>query len=172
MKKFFLQRLAIAVTALMLSASSPAQTAVTPFRVADIGAHTALLAELKTKNIKSFNHFVNSYPDAILQKIRDEKNGTHINATINGNILRVHYDPKGKFSDAVLTYPADALSEKIADQVMQSFPGFIVFGSVVDAKVRDKSALLVMIENRKSWKRIRITDDGMDVYEAYDKPMK
>jgi hypothetical protein len=172
MKKIYLQRLVVAITALMLSAYAPAQTALAPFKIANLGTHSSLLAELKATNVKSFNHFTRTYPDAILEKIRSEKDGTHINATINGNTLRVLYDAKGRFGNAVLTYPSTDLSDKIADQVMQGFPGFIVFGTVVDVKVHDKSALLVMIENRNSWKRVRITDDGMDVYEAYDKPAK
>jgi hypothetical protein len=174
MKKIFLQRLAMAMTTLVLYTYVPAQTALTTgaFKIGNAGSHAMLLTELKAKNAKSFSHFTNAYPDAILQKIRDEKDGTHINATVNGNTLRVHYDVKGKFRDAVLTYPSSDLSEKIADQVMQAFPGFTVFGSVTDVTVRNKSALLVMIENRKSWKRVRLVDDGIDVYEEYMKPSK
>ena len=162
------------MTALMLYTCISAQTSLTtgPFKITDVGSHSTLLAELKAKNAKSFNHFTNAYPDAILQNIREEKDGTHINASVNGNSLRVHYDTRGKFQHAVLTYPSNDLSEKIADQVMQAFPGFSVFGSVNDVTVRNKSALLVMIENRKSWKRVRIADDGMDVYEEYIKPSK
>jgi hypothetical protein len=172
MKKIFLQRLAIAMTAMMFHLYSPAQTALTPFNITAIASHSTLLAELKAKNEKTFNHFTKAYPAALVQKIRNEQDGMHINATINGNILRAHYDVKGKFRDAVLSYPADQLSEKIADNVMQAFPGFIVFGTVLDVKVHDKSALLVMIENRNSWKRVRITDDRMDVYESYARPAK
>jgi len=171
MKKIFLQRLAISITALMLNTYVPAQTALTtrPFKVPDAGTHSTMLAELKAKNERSFNHFKSTYPEAILQNISQEKDGTHIKATIKGNSLKVQYDLKGKFHDAVLTYPCSQLDETIADRVMQSFPGFIVFGIVIDVTVRDKSALLVMIENRKSWKRVRITEDGMDVYEEYVK---
>ena len=174
MKKFFLQRLAMAFTALMLSTYTPAQTALTPrpIKIADAGTHNTLMAELKVKNVKSFNHFTKAYPDAILQKIREERDGTHINATINGNKLKVLYDNKGKFHNAVLVYPASDLNEKIADQVMQYFPGFTVFGTVIEVTVRNKSALLVMIENRKGWKRVRITDEGINVYEEYLKSMK
>ena len=52
---------------------------------------------------------------------------------------------------------------------MQYFPGYTVFGMVIDVTVRNESALLVMIENRKGWKRVRITNDGIDVYEEYVK---
>ncbi len=173
MKKIFLQRLAIAITALMLNTYVPAQTALTtrPFKIAGAGTHSTLLAELKAKNAKTFNHFTNRYPDAILQNIRQEKDGTHIKAAINGNSLKVHYDVKGKFENAILSYPSSELNEKIYDQVTQSFPGFTVFGVVIDVTVRNKSALLVMIENRKSWKRVRITDEGIDVYQEYVKPI-
>lgn len=172
MKKIFLQRLLVLITALVLSVYLPAQTALTPFKIADVSNHNSLLADLKTRHLKTFNHFVAEYPDAILQNIREEKNGTHINAVMNGKVLRLHYDVKGKFADAVLTFDADKLNEKIADQVMEYFPGFTVFGSVADIKVLDRSALLVLIENRNSWKRVRITDDGMDVFEQYTKPAK
>lgn len=171
MKKFFLQQLAMAITALGLYTYTPAQTglATGPYRIADAGVHSTLMAELKAKSLKSFNHFTKSYPDAILEKIREERDGTHIKATINGNRLKVQYDVKGKFQNAVLTYPSSELNEKTADDVMQYFPGYTVFGMVIDVTVRNESALLVMIENRKGWKRVRITNDGIDVYEEYVK---
>ena len=174
MKKIFLQRLAMAMTALMLHTYTPAQTALTtrPFTIAGAGNHSVLLASLKVKNAKTFNHFTNTYPEAILQSVSEEKDGMHLLATVNGNKLKVRYDIKGKFQNSVFTYPAAELSEKIADRVMQAFPGFIVFGTVIDVVVRNKSAQLVMIENRKSWKRVRITDDGMDVYEEYVKSIQ
>ena len=170
MKKFFIQRLVIAGTALMLNLFAPAQTShTTPFVIADAGSHSMLLADLKAKNVKTFNHFTKAWPEAILHSVSDEKDGKYINATINGNILRTRYDNKGRFQSAVLSYPCGDLSEKIANQLEQQYPGYKVFGTVIDVTVRNKTAMLVMIENRNTWRRVRITDDGIDVFEEYAK---
>ena len=170
MKKFFSHRLIIAGTALMLNTYAPAQTShTTPFVIADAGNHSMLIADMKAKNAKTFTHFTKAWPEAIVHSISDEKDGKHINATINGNILRTRYDMKGRFLSAVLSYPCSDLKEQIADQLEQYFPGYKVFGTVIDVTVRDKKAMLVTMENRKTWKRIRITDDGFDVYEEYVK---
>src|SRR5687767_4803310 len=170
MKKIFFQRLIIAGTALMLNTLAPAQTShTTPFVIADAGNHSVLIADLKAKDTKIFNHFTKAWPEAILHSVSNEKDGKHINATTRGNILRTRYDNKGRFQSAVLSYPCSDLSEKIADQLEQYFPGFTVFGTVIDVTVREKTALLVTMENRNTWKRVRITDDGIDVYEEYVK---
>ena len=174
MKKIFFQRLIIAGTALMLHVYSPAQTSHTPppFDIADAGTHSKLLADMKAKNTKTFNHFTSTYPEAIVNKVTAEKEGTHIRATINGNSLKVRYDQKGRFQSSVLTYPGSELNEQVADQIMHAYPGFTIFGIVIEVTVRDKSAQLVMIENRNTWKRVRLTKEGMDVYEEYVKSIQ
>lgn len=174
MKKIFFQRLMIAGTALMLHVYSPAQTSHTPspFVIADAGTHSKLLADMKAKNTKTFNHFTSTYPEAIVNKVTGEKDGTHIRAMINGNSLKVRYDHKGRFQNSVLTYPCSELKEQVADQIMHAYPGFTIFGTVIEVTVRDKSAQLVMIENRNSWRRIRLTKDGIEVYEDYVKSIQ
>ena len=171
MKKIFIQHLLVLSAAVMFNSYLPAQTShsTSPFVIVDPGKHSALLESIKAKNEKTYRHLTRTYPEAIINNVRQEKDGTFIKASLNGNMLKVKYDIKGKFINAVLSYPCKDLDEKIADQVMEAYPGFAVFGQVLDVTVGNESVLLVMIENRKSWKRVRLTKDGMDVYEEYVK---
>jgi len=170
MKKIFLHRLLIIGTALTLNTQVPAQTShTTPFTVADAGTHSSLMTTLKAKHEKAYNHLIRTFPEAIVSGVHDEKDGTHIKASVNGNTLRVQYDTKGRFSNSVLSYPCSELKEAIADQVMQAYPGFSIFSEVLEVKAGTNSALFVMIENRKTWRRVRLTSEGIDVYEEYVK---
>ena len=170
MKKTLFHRLLIIGTALTLNTQVPAQTShTTPFVIADAGTSSTLLASLKAKHEKAYHHLTRTFPDAIVSRVEDEKDGTHIKASVDGNSLRVKYDRKGRFINSVLSYPSSELNEATADKVMQAFPGFSIFNQVLEVTSGNKSALLVMIENKKTWKRVRLTSEGMDVYEEYVK---
>jgi len=170
MKQILNLRVLLVSAALLANSYLPAQSSHTiPFVNSGTENHNMLLAGIKASNEKTFTHFTRTYPNAVLQNVRNEKDGAHISATINGNTLRLRYDKKGKFQSSVLSYPAAELREQIAEQVMVNFPGYSIFGTVLDVKVGSKSALLVMIENKKSWRRIRLTENGMDIYQEYVK---
>ena len=161
--------LACAIVACNVNLYSQTSHTPPPFVVGDAGTHSELLEKIKAKNVKTFDHFTKNYSEALVKIVRNEKDGTYINATISGNTLRVKYDSKGRFRNSVLTYPHTELSDELAERVMVSFPGYTIFGNVLDVKVGDKTALLIMIENKKTWKRVRITSDGIDVYEEFVK---
>ena len=170
MKQLFNLHVLLVSAALLANSYLPAQTShTTPFINSASDNHSMLLAGIKAGNEKTFNHFTHAFPNAVLQNVRNEKDGLHISASVNGNTLRVRYDKKGKFASSVLSYPAADLKEQIAEQIMIAYPGYSIFGTVLDVKVINKSALLVMIENKKSWKRVRLTESGMDIYQEYVK---
>lgn len=171
MKQLFISciMLACAIVACNVNLYSQTSHTPSPFVVGDAGTHSELLEKIRVKNVKTFDHFTKNFSEAIVKIVRNEKDGTYINATISGNTLRVKYDSKGRFQNSVLTYPHTELTDELAEKVMVSFPGYTIFGNVIDVKVRDKSALLVLIENKKTWKRVRITSEGIDVYEDFVK---
>jgi hypothetical protein len=133
-------------------------------------SHTTLPYAIDAASKKIASNFAKDFPKAVVTNVRDEGKETHINAMIGQNSLRAAYDAKGRFRYSVLTFSHNELDEKLAEEVMSAFPGYAVFGTVQQIRVGNKSALLILIENKKTWKRIRITEDGMDIYEEYVKP--
>jgi hypothetical protein len=127
------------------------------------------LASMKAVNGKMFNHFSKNYKGASDISISTIGNFTQISFKNEGVSNKVQYNKKGKWMYSIKSYEEARLDQSIRDNVESAYPGYTVFGFVSELRVYDKSATLVMIENKKSWKRIRIIDGNFDVYEEYTK---
>jgi hypothetical protein len=132
-------------------------------------ADKMVLAGIKAVNTKMFAHFTRNYRNASDISVRAAGENTSISFKVDGISNRVQYNKKGKWLYAIRNYEESKLSNDIRRRVEEANPGFIVFGFVTEIDVLDKSACLVMIENKTAWKRIRIVGDEMDVYESYIK---
>ena len=176
MKKLLYVRLVVMTTSLFISAASSAQSSADIARVNSpatatysASADAMVLAGLKSSNAKMYNHFTKHFKNATDLNVRSNDEGSRINFKLNGISTSSQYDSKGKFQFSISHYDESLLSDKIREDVEAAYPGFLVFGTVIDVKVLDKSAKLVMIENKKEWKRIRITNEGMSIYEEFKK---
>ena len=130
---------------------------------------TALMA-IKARNTKMFNHFSKDFKNASGIKVSTEKGETHVSCTVNGVTNKIDYNKKGRWLYTIRYYDVDKLPQDIGNQVNSGYPGFSIFGCVAEVSVPDKIAYFVMIENKTSWKRIRIVNGEMDAYEEYLKP--
>ena len=140
------------------------------FTAAGVDADKLALASLKAVNAKMFNHFSKNFKNASDIRISNIGSFTDVDFKLNGIANKVQYNKKGKWMYSVSHYEEAKLSDDIRDDVERAYPGYSVFGFVTEVKVLDKSATLVMIENRKTWKRIRIMDGNIETYEEYTKP--
>lgn len=117
-----------------------------------------------------FNHFSRNYKNATDIRIRPVGENTHVVFKADGVQNGVQYNKKGKWLHSIRYFDESKLPADVRSMVHSGYPGFTIFGSVTELKVLDKTALLVLIENMKEWKRIRIVNDEMDIYEEYVKP--
>jgi hypothetical protein len=127
------------------------------------------LESMKSISEKMHSHFSKNFKNATDIHIRPEAKHTQVTFKENGSTNSVQYNRKGKAQYAVRTYEADQASDELRDDVEYAFPGYRLFGVVNEVNVHAKSATLVMIENKDSWKRVRILDNQIDVYEEYQK---
>lgn len=127
------------------------------------------LASLKSVNEKMFKHFSSNYRGATNIVVRNIKEDTRVDYKTDGISCGTQYNKKGRWLFTIKHYDESKLSDDTRKMVESGYPGFLVFGSVVELYVQDKKATLVMIENKKEWKRIRVNEDGLSVYEEYRK---
>jgi hypothetical protein len=130
------------------------------------------LEGLRAINAKMFAHFTRNYKTASDISVLDIEGQTSIKFDMDGISQSVRYDNKGKWRFSTKNYSEEKLDRNVRSNVESSFPGYMVFGFVNEIKVLDKTAYLVMIENSRTWKRIRVIDGETSIYEEYIKPSR
>ena len=178
MKKLLYVRLIVMTASLFINAAVIAQSSLKD--VAAIGQPSSgitysansdalALASVKAANSRAYNHFTKNFKDATDIKVHAFDGFVRINYKLNGVSTSTQYNEKGRWQFTMSSYDESQLSQETRESVESNYPGFLVSGTVIEVKVGDKSATLVMIENKKEWKRIRINDEGMSIYEEYKK---
>jgi hypothetical protein len=170
MKKNFLVRLFVLAASMLLYTGAFSQLSTkSAFSGAIASADKMALESLKAVNVKMHKHFSKNFKNATDIRIHPETDHTQISFRENGITNSVQYNKKGKWQYSLRTYDESKLSDNIRNDVETAYPGYRVFGFVNEVDVLDKTATLVMIENKDSWKRIRIVDNEISVYEEYRK---
>jgi hypothetical protein len=149
--------------------SKPDPAAVTK-EAAD--ADKIALEGLRAINAKMFTHFTRNYKGASNIRVLDAAGQTTVKFDMDSISTSVRYDKNGKWRYSMKAYGEEKLDPDVRGSVETSFPGYMVFGFVNEIKVLDKTAYLVMIENSKTWKRIRVVDGETSIYEEYNKPSR
>jgi len=127
------------------------------------------LAGLKAISAKLYARFTKDFKFASNISIYTEKN-VQIYSEIAGIKNRTLYTRKGKFLHNVRQYESTMLPEAVTDAINYAYPRFDIFGGVAEVQVAGKVAYFVLIENKNSWKRVKVIDGEVDVYEEYSKP--
>ena len=167
MKHNFTARLIVLAATSLLSSGVFAQLSTQTSLTAS--ADKMALASMKAVSEKMHRHFSRNFKNATDIHIRPESDHTQVSYKDNGISGSVQYNKNGKWQYSVRTYDSDNLSKMIRNDVEIAFPGYQVFGVVNEIDVLDKTATLVMIENKDSWKRVRLVDNTIDIYEEYRK---
>ena len=168
-KNFFVRLLVLAVTSLLSTGAFSQLATKSAVSGTIASADEMSLASLKAVNAKMHSHFSKNFKNATDIRIRPEADHTQISFKENGISNSVQYNKKGKWQYSLRTYDASRLADDLRNDIETYFAGYRVFGFVNEVDVHNKTAILVMIENKNSRKRIRILDDIMDVYEEYAK---
>lgn len=170
MKKNFLVRLIVLTVTSLLSTGAFSQLSTKSAVSGTIASADEMsLASLKAVSARMHSHFSKNFKNATDIRIRNEADHTQISFRENGISNSVQYNKKGKWRYSLRTYDASRIADNLRNDVETYFAGYRVFGFVNEVDVHNKTAILVMIENKDSWKRVRILDDIMDVYEEYSK---
>jgi len=170
MKHNFTVRLIVLAATSLLSSGVFSQLSTQSSLSATIAsADEMALASMKAVSEKMHKHFSKNFKNATDIHVRPEAGHTQVTYKDNGISGSVQYNKNGKWQYSVRTFDAEKLSDNIRNEVEIAYPGYRVFGFVNEIDVLDKTATLVMIENRDSWKRVRLLDGTIDTYEEYRK---
>lgn len=129
----------------------------------------ATLSAIKEKNERIFGHFTKAYKNAKDISSTEIKGSLMIHCHIDGNVHRVLYNKKGKWIQTLKYFDSEKLSDDMRTQVILAYPLYTIFGVVTQVTIGDATATLIMIENKKSWKILRLMDGELDVYKSYTK---
>lgn len=164
---FTLRFIVLAATSLLSSGVFSQLSSQSSLSGAIASADKMALASMKAVSEKMHKHFSRNFRHATDIHVRPEADHTQVTFKDNGISGSVQYSKNGKWKYSIRTYDSDRLSDIIRNQVEVAYPGYSVFGFVSEIDVLNKTATLVMIENKDSWKRIRLVDNTIDVYEQY-----
>jgi hypothetical protein len=132
-------------------------------------ADLTALTNLKAISAKLYARFTKDFRSATNISFYADRN-VQIYSKIDGVTNRTLYTRKGKFIHNVRQYESNMLPEAVTEAVNSVYPRFEIFGGVAEVKVAGKVAYFVLIENKKSWKRVKVINGEVDVYEEYNKP--
>ena len=148
---------------------STVKSAVAPYAAAEADAKS--LTEIKALSAKMYERFTRDFKSAYDIRVIADKNGKtiQINSKTDGDMNRTTYTRKGKFLNNIKHYDYSKLPESIANMINDAYPRWDIFGGVAEVTVFNKMAYLVLIENKTSWKRVKVVNGEIEVYEEFDK---
>jgi hypothetical protein len=125
-------------------------------------------AALSSINEKAAKHFSKSYDKQSNASWFALDDGFVAIFSEDGIKTKAYYDPKGRPVGEVRTYKEDKLPKEIRHMVKSTYYDFNII-VVNEVSVGNAKVYLVKIEDSKSFKTIRITNDEMTETEAYIK---
>jgi hypothetical protein len=182
--KPILVRVLAFLSPLALSQAAPAQSSTSDIafntktvnlsvaRYASAEADLKTLTEIKALSPKMFEAFTRDFKSAYDIRVTSIADGKkiQINSKTNGDMNRTTYTRKGKFLHNIKNYDYSKLPESVAEIVNNAFPRYQIFGGVAEVNVMNKIAYLVLIETKKDWKRVKVVNGEVEVYEEFNKP--
>ncbi len=122
-------------------------------------------SRLSTKAVKNFSKAFKTSVNATWYETSD---GFMAKFKKDDIETKVFYDPKGRWMGNVRNYQENNLPKEIRHRVKSTYYDYSIFW-VQEVTVGDITAYLVKIEDKTSIKTIRIVEDEMEEYEAFEK---
>jgi len=179
MKKVSFVQAILMVCMLFFGSSLNAQTSTEEFNldkkallnsISDASESDKLALEsIKSINSRMYRDFSKNYKNATDIRVSKVDNHSSISCYIDGSLTRIMYRKNGRWQHTVRTYENEKLPAEVRELVSGAYPRYSIFGGVIEVNVGTKTAYLVTIEDKTCWKRIRVVEDEMDVYEEYVK---
>jgi hypothetical protein len=175
MKKVLFVSISLFIAILVLSSHTNAQSSTfgsekfvkTASDMAD--ADKLALESIKMTSDRMFRDFTKRFKDASGIIVSNDASWHYISCYTDGDLNRIMYNKKGRWNHTIRTFDNAKLPESVRAQIEYIYPRYSIFGSAVEVNVSNRKAFLVLIEDQKSWKRIKVVDDETEVYEEYQK---
>jgi hypothetical protein len=90
--------------------------------------------------------------------------GSFVYYSENGKKGRRFYDKTGNFVYNILSYSEESLPSVIRDRVKQTYLPGLQYHPCTRDPYKDQLIYLIQITDKKTWKKLRVTEDEMDVF--------
>jgi len=169
----FLAALSLADSALAQSSSSNTNfknkiSNATAERYVAAEADLRSLTEMKALSPKLYSRFTRDFQTAYDITVYQGKN-IQVNCKTDGDMNRATFTRKGRFLHNLKHYDYKKLPAKVSELINEAYPRYEIFGGVVEIDVMNQVAYFVLIETPKTWKRLKVLNGEIEVYEEYNK---
>lgn len=125
-----------------------------------------LLGGINKKMARDFgNHFSEATDIGIFT---DAFENTLVNCKVNGIQNRITYSKKGSFVSNLRYYYQDSLPKDVRHLVRSTWYDYAI-AYVVEVTYSEKTAYVITLEDKTSWKKIKVVDGEMEVMEQFIK---
>jgi hypothetical protein len=138
-------------------------------KIAAAEADFKVLLNLRTLSEKTYKRFTKEFSGSYNIHVFPTTNKIQVNHQIDGIQHRTLYTSKGRFLHNIRYYDNEMLPEKVVEAVAFAYPRYWAFGGVIEVAVNDKIAYFVLIEDKTSWKRVRVVDGEVFIHEEFTK---
>jgi len=128
----------------------------------------ASMEDLKTMSKKAFENFSKNFKGATDIHISNKNKEIFVYFQQDGIANRVGYDKKGNWHHRIRYYGEAQLPADVRKIVKSTFYDYNIFG-VTEVTVGNKTAHLVNIEDKTTWKTVKVVDGEMEVMHEYTK---
>ena len=151
---------------LILGMVTNAQNSV-PFKVDAGKFDDEINAGEKTSiNAKVISNFDKMFAGASNVIWSKEKNLNRVYFESNGKTTRATFNQKGQFLYSISTYGEQLLPKDILFRVKDTYYGKNIFG-VTEVKAMDKTAYIIILEDKTSWLHVKVLDGEMTEEKVY-----
>lgn len=119
-------------------------------------------------SIKAVRNFIKEYKNVSNVKWFESEDGFVVYFNMDGIKTKVYYDKKGNYECKVRNYYENRLLSEVRHLVKSNYYDFSIY-CVVEISANDKTAYVVKLESKTSWKTIKIVNNEMEVTQDYKK---
>jgi hypothetical protein len=119
-------------------------------------------------SVKAMRNFKKEFPKIEGQPWSSVKDGWVANFSQHETSTRVFYDQRGNWEYTINYYGEQQMPRNIRAEVKSIYYDYSITG-VEEVHVRDQVVYFVHMQDEKTLKMVRVTDDGVDLMEDFNK---
>ena len=119
-------------------------------------------------NIKAVRNFIREYKNVAGAEWQKSGNRFVVQCTMNGYKTKVFYDKKGNYECLARIYAEAQLPRTIRHLVKSNYYDFNIY-QVREISKKDNTIYIVTIEDKTSWKKIKVENGQMEVMNELPK---
>lgn len=130
---------------------------------------TAAIEMMNSINKKIARDFSRNFSSASdISIFTDASSSTLVSCKVDGVQNRITYDKRGNFVSNLRYYDQEGLPKDVRHQVRRTWYDYAIV-YVVEVNYNQKTAFVITLEDRSSWKKIKVVDGEMEVMEEFIK---